>query len=510
MPLKPADYEGIFRSRPRLSQEREAQVKGSVLEPVVSESASENGNAGSSSSVVTEASKEKGPLTNIENWTRKQGHTVTFVGLFIFTAILYFRPYETIPALSSFTSMAFYSGIITLVIFVITQLSLEGNLTARPREVNLALLLGLAALLSIPLAINPGEAWQTFNDHLLKALVIFIVIVNVVRTEVRLKLLILLALAVSIYLSIHAVNDYRLGIFRIGSEKTARIAGSIAGLFHNSNDLALHLVTMVPIAFTLGLANRSVVRKMFFYATTILMIGAVIVTSSRGGFLGLIAAILVLLHKLGRRNKTVAAATVALGVVLFLVMAPATYSGRLASMFTSEASASQRTAILKRSIVVALRYPLFGVGVGNFHYRSIHELESHNAYTQVATEMGIGAMVAYILFMVHPLRKLRLIERELFDSRSQRHFYYLAIGLQTSLIAYMVASFFASVAYQWYVYYLVGYAIALRRIYYERELQQSPLEGAGIKVNSGRGNLDRSYEISEREQVSEHKPSVSE
>jgi hypothetical protein len=29
----------------------------------------------------------------------------------------------------------------------------------------------------------------------------------------------------------------------------------------------------------------------------------------------------------------------------------------------------------------------------------------------------------------------------------------------------MVASFFAAVAYQWYIYYLVGYAIALRRIY---------------------------------------------
>jgi hypothetical protein len=29
----------------------------------------------------------------------------------------------------------------------------------------------------------------------------------------------------------------------------------------------------------------------------------------------------------------------------------------------------------------------------------------------------------------------------------------------------MVSSFFGSVAFQWYVYYLVGYAIALRRIY---------------------------------------------
>jgi hypothetical protein len=39
------------------------------------------------------------------------------------------------------------------------------------------------------------------------------------------------------------------------------------------------------------------------------------------------------------------------------------------------------------------------------------------------------------------------------------------VGLEASLIAYMVASFFLSVAYTWYVFYLVGFAVSLRRIY---------------------------------------------
>ena len=72
------------------------------------------------------------------------------------------------------------------------------------------------------------------------------------------------------------------------------------------------------------------------------------------------------------------------------------------------------------------------------------------------------------MFMVSPLRKLRQVERETFAERRgkrERHFYYLALGLQTSLIAFMVSSFFGSVAYQWYVYYLVGYAVCLRRLH---------------------------------------------
>ena len=125
--------------------------------------------------------------------------------------------------------------------------------------------------------------------------------------------------------------------------------------------------------------------------------------------------------------------------------------------------------------MVALRYPIFGVGLGNFHHKSAQELGTHNAYTQVAAETGIAAMVLYIIFMVHPLRKLRMIERELYERNEVSRFYYLAIGLQASLVGYMVASFFAAVAYQWYIYYLVAYAIALRRIYYLQEAKKLEL-----------------------------------
>ena len=43
-----------------------------------------------------------------------------------------------------------------------------------------------------------------------------------------------------------------------------------------------------------------------------------------------------------------------------------------------------------------------------------------------------------------------MIERDLYERNEILRFYYLAIGLQASLVAYMAASFFAAVAYQWY------------------------------------------------------------
>ncbi len=89
---------------------------------------------------------------------------------------------------------------------------------------------------------------------------------------------------------------------------------------------------------------------------------------------------------------------------------------------------------------------------------------THNAYTQVAAEMGVAALLIYVAFLVTPFSRLRRIEKATWTVKRKPPVYYLAIGLQASLVAYMVVSFFASVAYLWYAYYLVAYCVCLRRI----------------------------------------------
>ena len=197
MPLKPEafDYDGVFPGRAGRERKSAAEIESWPNPGKLKHfDDAEYVPAGAPAPAVQKPATDSSFATQAGNWLRRRGHTLSFAGLFIFSIVLYLRPYELIPGLSSFTSMAFYTGVVTLVIYFATQLSLEGNLTARPREINLVLLLGVAALLSMPMAESPGEAWKTFTDLLVKTLVIFIVIVNVVRTELRLKLLLLLVL----------------------------------------------------------------------------------------------------------------------------------------------------------------------------------------------------------------------------------------------------------------------------------------------------------------------------
>ena len=408
-----------------------------------------------------------------ETWIHKHGHTLSYAGVFLFTTLVFFRPYEFSPSLFWLSHVPFWVAVATLVCYVITQLGLENKITARPREVNLVLLLALLGIITIPLALEPGRAWNGFVEFL-KVVLIFIVMINVVRTEKRLKRLWVLVLIATCILSINAVNDYRLGKLAL---QGLRIKGSIGGLFDNPNDLALHLVTMFPIALALSFTSRYVVVKIVYLITSLLIIGGIVVTFSRGGFLALIATASVLLWKLVRSSRWLIPPVAAVLLLSFLVFAPGGYKERLST--TGDESSMARFDDLKRSLYVTSRHPILGVGMDNYILYSNVNKSTHNAYTQVASEMGIAAAVLYILFILTPFKGLRSIQRKSFEVRPARAFYYASIALQASLVGYMVASFFASVAYLWYIYYLVAYAVSLRRIYdfaVERDLPTAPAE----------------------------------
>jgi hypothetical protein len=73
------------------------------------------------------------------------------------------------------------------------------------------------------------------------------------------------------------------------------------------------------------------------------------------------------------------------------------------------------------------------------------------------------ALVFYVLFLVTPIKRLSKI-RSNAPPGKRSPMEYLMIGLETSIIGYMIASFFLSVAFLWYAYYLVGYAVVLHRL----------------------------------------------
>jgi O-antigen ligase len=431
--------------------------------------------------IKAEPLPEEFPLTSGNtNWLVRRGHAISFIGIFLFTIAVYLRPYEFIPVLWPLRTMAFWIALVTALAYVPTQLGLEGNLTSRPREVNLLLLFGLTVLLSVPFGDDPAYSWGGFLDFL-KVILIFVVLVNVVRTEKRWKILVFLLLAISCFLSVSALRNYRSGAQLV---EGFRVKGSIGNMLENPNDMALHLVTMLPISVGLLLSTRNQLAKLFYIACALLMLGGIAVSFSRGGFLGLFCVAGVVIWKLRSRHRFLVVVAGAVLAGALLLFAPGAIADRFSSVFDKDqgSSVGARKDDLKRSLLVSARHPLFGIGIGNYMFRSNRGLATHNAYTQVSSELGITALVLYVLFIITPLKRLRVIEKRHFDPDVKTRYYYLAVCLQASLVGYMVSSFFASVAFLWYVYYLVGLAVCLIRLY---EIEQGigvtkPVEQVGI------------------------------
>jgi hypothetical protein len=61
-----------------------------------------------------------------EIWSTRRGHVLTFVALFLYTAIALFRPYELSPALAWTITLPYWMAIGMLVIFIPSQFAAEG------------------------------------------------------------------------------------------------------------------------------------------------------------------------------------------------------------------------------------------------------------------------------------------------------------------------------------------------------------------------------------------------
>lgn len=414
----------------------------------------------------TKQAKKDNELLGRDRWLVRNGHFITFIGLYLFSILVLFRPYEIVPGLGFLAFTAFYFAIATLLAYAPSQLAIEGNLTMLSTEVKALLAMVVISLITIPIARSPALAWESFNEPFIKTVVIFIVLINVVRTRKRLMAMMWLSFGIGIYLSIRALQLYQAGVFSVESYRVSVIETD--GMFGNPNEMALHFVMMAPITLALALASKNKFMRVIYFVTTMLFVAANTVTYSRGGFLGLMATVLVLAWKLGRRYRLNVTIATVLGGGLLMVAAPGNYGLRMLSIFIPGldpvGSSDARREMLERSLIITARNP-WGIGIGNFPIVGIREHASHNAFTQVSAELGILGLAAYLVFMISPFKKLRAIERKCFDANEHNWFFYVSIGMQASIVGYWVSSFFASVAYNWFIYYLIAYAVAFRRIY---------------------------------------------
>jgi len=333
------------------------------------------------------------------------------------------------------------------------------------------ILIAILAVVFAPLAASASDTLDVLLDPFLKVLIIFAIMIDVVDSPKRLNILLDIVVVSGALIALYTIESYFAGNFIKG-----RLVILRDSLFGNSNDLALIFDLLIPIAIVRALYKKQTERLLNVTAALLLGVGT-LVTFSRGGFLGLGAAGAVLMWKMASGNRIGPVLAVAVMLIALMFVVPGGYGGRLITIVNVQqdetGSAQEREDLMERAGIVALAHPLTGIGMGNFHTYSIHEKRAHNSFLEIAAELGIFGLIAFVILIISPLLSLRKIERNVKEEscsppgeQAQRQeLYYLSVGLQAVLVTYIVCSFFSSNQYFWYLYYPVAYAVALRRIY---------------------------------------------
>jgi O-antigen ligase len=428
-----------------------------------------------------------------------------FKGLLAFIFVLFVRPQDELPFLEPL-HLADLTAAFSLMSLIGGRLGRGASITRTPRELTLILAFGAVMLATSPFSTWPGGSIAVFTDLFSKVIVVFALMVNTVTTRRRLDLLISIVVLGTSYIAVRTCFDYFRGVNLVEGE---RASGGVGGLFGNPNDLAMNMVAFLPLAIVVALGRGRRLLRLAALVGAPFIAMAIIASKSRGGMVGVVAMVLVLLYHMRRVRPGIAALVVA-GTLATIPMLPQAFTDRMASIFNPEedptGSREARKQLLREAYQAFLDNPLFGVGAGQFqNYKPDQRThaeawrEAHSAVLQVASELGVGGIVIFAMIVWSGfasarhasalLRRARRRRRRTHGpplSRAERESLQLyATGLIASLSGWLVAAMFASVAYYWTLYLVLGLAVALKDIAQRTvnpPVVAGPVQTPGIKA----------------------------
>ena len=361
-----------------------------------------------------------------------------FTGVLSFIWMAYTRPHEW-----AYANGAQYSLVIAIAT-IIGYLIFE--LPRRPPKLKANILLILLMLqytfAGYLLAYSPEYAQAKYIE-MMKIFVVTMLVATMTDSENRIRWVLLVSLG---SIGMIALRSF-LGVILTGGQ---RIYGP-GGLYEDNNDFAILLNLAMPMLLYFGQTETRWWMRYLFYLFTFSAFITIIFTYSRGGFLGLSAALIFLALK--SRHKVIGLVGVAVLGIAFIAYAPKQVLDRLNTIKTADqedASAQGRLKAWAVCLKIAADKPLTGVGVRNImlvygQYGDPAETKvAHNAYLQLVADCGVPAMLIFLGLLYVTYRRLGKARKILSLHNPQSRIINYAHGMQVGMVGYMVSAFFAS------------------------------------------------------------------
>lgn len=351
------------------------------------------------------------------------------------------------------------------VIGLFTAPQLVSNITkglSSPRGKALIFLVAWMVL-SVPFSVYPGHSFRFLTESLWKILVTFCIIIAYGYSKESIdKMIWALILAVAIF-AITAFASHGLDRFSLVKE-------------YDPNENAMLFVMAFPFIFW-KLMDSQGVKKILMVSLLFLVIIGIIMTKSRGGFLGLIAVSAACIYQYRRIRKVnlvkiLAIAVLTVGILYF--QTGSEYGERIASIFEPESdynysSEGGRLTIWKQGITMMVDNPVLGIGIDAFvaglgmlfRREDAPWQTAHNSFVQVGAELGFPGLIAFCFIIWSCMKNLRKAAAAQDVSNNKLNLVTTtAYSLNGSWIGFVVSGSFLSAAYSNLFFILLSLSFA--------------------------------------------------
>ncbi len=237
-----------------------------------------------------------------------------------------------------------------------------------------------------------------------------VVLYNAVESRRQLDTLIALMVLVGALVSFYGILQY---IFRWGYQSAAWVDSDmfsgiefrVPSTLENPNMLGQYLILAIPMGGAKLLSAKDWLRRAFYFICCALMCVCMLLTFSRGAWLGLLFAGMIFVLMIN--PKLILLAPVAL-VALYFVL-PDTVINRFTSIGNlSDNSTSYRVYIWIGVLSMLKDYWMCGIGPGDaafnmvypaYSYNQIVAPHSHNLFLQIVCDAGIVALIVFLIVL---------------------------------------------------------------------------------------------------------------
>jgi O-antigen ligase len=291
-----------------------------------------------------------------------------------------------------------------------------------------------------------------------KILLMYFVVTNQLREESDFKV-VLWALVFTVFLegslglaqfiSGRSLSLDLLGEMQVRTGEFGRLE-RVGGTLGHPNRLALYLELALPSCVAAMLLAKKSTSKWFAAAVFALGFGAMIITGSRGGWIGMIFSLCVLFYFLVRNHHVSVWAVFKLGLLLCLISAAAVlmFYEQIENRITGNdyGSAISRIPMFQMAWSIIKDHPIGGVGINNYavnmrqyndtligrRFKTIAR-PVHNMYLLITGETGLLGLSAFLWLLWATIKNLRRMV-----SAHSPVFSILAAGLLAGISAYLV------------------------------------------------------------------------